>query len=66
MWLNDAKEGPGKFVYRLKRQVYEGEWMNGFPKCGALRDLPPLPGNPEKKWPIPKVKLDLILLIYFS
>ena len=26
MWYNDLKEGPGKFVYRSKRQIYEGEW----------------------------------------
>eukprot|EP00842_Homolaphlyctis_polyrhiza_P001142 jgi/Hompol1/2028/HPOL_005073-RA len=53
MWLNNEKEGPGKFVYRSKRQVYEGEWTKDMPKCGTLRDLPPLPGQREKLYPIP-------------
>ncbi|KAI8920505.1 hypothetical protein BC831DRAFT_479341 [Entophlyctis helioformis] len=57
MWLNDDKEGPGKFVYRTKRQAYEGEWTKGMPKCGTLRDLPPLPGHREKQYPIPPIQL---------
>ncbi|KAI8615899.1 hypothetical protein BC830DRAFT_1063912 [Chytriomyces sp. MP71] len=57
MWLDDAKEGPGKFIYKTKRQLYEGEWSKGLPKCGILVDLPPLPGQLPRKYPIPEIKL---------
>ena len=55
MWLDDFKEGPGKFIYRLKRQAYEGEWVKGLPKCGTIVDLPPLHGTMPRKYPIPAV-----------
>ncbi|KAG5457320.1 MAG: hypothetical protein BJ554DRAFT_2704 [Olpidium bornovanus] len=45
MWLNDQKEGPGKFIYKVRRQAYDGEWVMGMPKCGMLVDLPPLPSK---------------------
>lgn len=60
-FLNDMKEGPGRFIFRLKRQCYDGEWALDMPKCGTLRDLPPLAGkegtgpNARKWWPIPEV-----------
>ncbi|KAJ3117378.1 hypothetical protein HK100_000836 [Physocladia obscura] len=57
MWFNDLKEGPGKFIYKAKRQMYEGEWSKGLPKCGTLVDLPPLPGQLPKKYAIPEIKL---------
>ncbi|ORY40155.1 histone H3 K4-specific methyltransferase SET7/9 N-terminal domain-containing protein [Rhizoclosmatium globosum] len=57
MWLDDQKEGPGKYIYKSKRQMYEGEWSKGLPKCGTLVDLPPLPGQVPKKYPIPEIKL---------
>ncbi|KAJ3031225.1 UNVERIFIED_CONTAM: hypothetical protein HDU68_005831 [Siphonaria sp. JEL0065] len=57
MWLDDQKEGPGKYIYKSKRQLYEGEWSRGLPKCGTLIDLPPLPGQMPKKYPIPEIKL---------
>ncbi|KAJ3083158.1 hypothetical protein HDU99_000427 [Rhizoclosmatium hyalinum] len=56
MWLDDQKEGPGKYIYKSKRQMYEGEWSKGLPKCGTLVDLPPLPGQVPKKYPIPEVR----------
>lgn len=40
-WLNDLKEGPGKFSYISTRKVYEGEWVNGQPKCGEYRTATP-------------------------
>ncbi|KAJ3064306.1 hypothetical protein HDU98_012270 [Podochytrium sp. JEL0797] len=57
MWLDDLKEGPGKYIYKAKRQMYEGEWSKGSPKCGTLVDLPPLQGQMPKKYPIPAIKL---------
>ncbi|KAH9273091.1 hypothetical protein BASA83_004668 [Batrachochytrium salamandrivorans] len=57
MWLQNEKEGPGKFIYRTKRQIYEGEWTMGMPKCGALKDLPPLPGQQARLHPLPPVML---------
>ncbi|KAJ3154153.1 hypothetical protein HDU86_004695 [Geranomyces michiganensis] len=62
-YLNDLKEGPGRFIYRQKRQCYEGEWALDMPKCGTLRDLPPLAGHEgtgptaRKWWPIPQLTL---------
>ena len=40
MWMNDMKEGPGRFFYRTKHQIYEGEWAMDVPKCGTLVDVP--------------------------
>ncbi|KAI9199341.1 uncharacterized protein BJ171DRAFT_631830 [Polychytrium aggregatum] len=57
MWMDDLKEGPGKYIYKQKRQSYHGEWVKGLPKCGTLIDLPPLPGQRPKKFPIPHIKL---------
>ncbi|KAJ3240719.1 hypothetical protein HDU81_002910 [Chytriomyces hyalinus] len=57
MWYGDQKEGPGKFIYKTKRQMYQGEWSGGLPKCGTLVDLPPLPGQMPKKYPIPEIQL---------
>ncbi|KAI9093743.1 hypothetical protein DFS34DRAFT_256569 [Phlyctochytrium arcticum] len=62
-FFNDMKEGAGRFIYRLKRQCYEGEWALDMPKCGTVRDLPPLAGRegqlPDARdwWPIPELKL---------
>ncbi|KAI8838066.1 hypothetical protein BC829DRAFT_404655 [Chytridium lagenaria] len=57
MWLDDQKEGPGRFIFKTKRQAYEGEWSRGMPKCGTLVDLLPLPGTMPRKYPIPPIKL---------
>ncbi|KAJ3104455.1 hypothetical protein HDU97_009240 [Phlyctochytrium planicorne] len=57
MWLDDQKEGPGRFIFKTKRQAYEGEWSKGMPKCGSLVDLLPLPGTMPRKYPIPAIKL---------
>ena len=40
-WLDDQKEGPGRFFYLSTGKVYEGEWVNGAPKCGSFRDSTP-------------------------
>jgi hypothetical protein len=63
MWFADKKEGPGRFLFRAKRQLYEGEWYQDAPKCGSIIDLP-LPKNKAhlaqsdaQKFPIPPVSL---------
>ncbi len=63
MWFDDKKEGPGKFIYRQKRQILEGEWAQGMPKCGYLKDLPPMAGGQPRPFPIPSVT---IILIFFK
>ena len=57
MWWNDKKEGPGKFVFKGKRQCYEGEWVGGAPKYGVLVDIPAISGVAVRKYPIPVVSL---------
>ena len=54
MWMNDEKEGPGKFIYKTRGQCYEGEWSKGLPKCGVLCDLALRPGS--RGLPVPEVK----------
>ena len=39
-WLNDKKEGPGRYFYRRTGKMYEGEWVDGSPKCGSYSDIP--------------------------
>ncbi|TPX32970.1 hypothetical protein SmJEL517_g03999 [Synchytrium microbalum] len=57
-WLEDMKDGLGQFIYKYKRQVYDGEWAHDVPKCGTVMDLPPLIGHPPKKHPLPKICLE--------
>jgi len=57
MWMNGEKEGPGKFIYKSKRQMYEGQWSNGIPKCGTIVDISELPIYPKRKYPIPPCEL---------
>ncbi|ORX87386.1 hypothetical protein BCR32DRAFT_274527 [Anaeromyces robustus] len=57
MWMNGEKEGPGKFIYKSKRQMYEGQWSNGIPKCGTIIDISELPIYPKRKYPIPPCEL---------
>lgn len=40
-WGDDKREGPGRYFYKATNKVYEGEWFEGVPKCGQLRDAPP-------------------------
>ena len=45
--MEDKKEGPGRFIYLKKRQMYEGEWLNDVAKCGSLVQFPnSLPEHP--------------------
>ncbi|KAJ3383226.1 hypothetical protein HDU92_004297 [Lobulomyces angularis] len=57
MWLNDMKEGPGKFIYKNKRQCYEGEWAKNLPKFGTVVDFPFVEGIGFRKFPLPPLRL---------
>jgi hypothetical protein len=37
-FVRGSKEGPGKFYYRSTGKIYEGEWVDDAPRCGAFRD----------------------------
>ncbi|KAM4635180.1 MORN repeat-containing protein 3 [Polymixia lowei] len=56
-WKDGKKNGNGRFYYLDKGQLYEGFWVDGVAKCGAIsdfgRDEAPMP----TKYPIPKVHL---------
>lgn len=58
MWMNDLKEGPGRFVFKTKRQYYDGEWALGLPKFGTLADFPAVKGIESRKYPIPPLLLE--------
>ena len=54
-WKVDKKNGPGKFFYLNKGQMYEGVWVNDIPKCGTVIDFG-REGAPEPtQYPIPEV-----------
>jgi hypothetical protein len=38
-WKNGIKNGPGKFYYLDKGQVYEGVWVDDIAKCGEMKDF---------------------------
>jgi hypothetical protein len=40
-WERDLKHGQGRYTYASKRMVLEGEWVEGSPRCGEMRDLDP-------------------------
>lgn len=35
----DKKEGPGRYIYRETRKVYEGEWEKDTARCGEFRPI---------------------------
>lgn len=63
LWKCDMKNGPGKFMYLDKGQVYTGEWIDDIPVCGMLEDFG-RDGAPDPPvYPIPKVLLKYILIM---
>lgn len=55
-WLNNKKEGQGRFFYAATRKVYEGEWVEDVAKCGTYSDATPADmahdglGQPEDEY----------------
>jgi hypothetical protein len=37
-FVNDLRDGPGRYFYIATVKVYEGEWGEGLPRCGELRE----------------------------
>eukprot|EP00163_Fabomonas_tropica_P028242 TRINITY_DN570_c0_g4_i1.p1 TRINITY_DN570_c0_g4~~TRINITY_DN570_c0_g4_i1.p1 ORF type:complete len:364 (+),score=79.36 TRINITY_DN570_c0_g4_i1:370-1461(+) len=59
-WSNDDKEGTGCFKYISRNQRYDGEWVKGVPKCGALSELNPDedPEETQQARRLPALKLE--------
>ncbi len=62
-WKNDKKNGPGKFYYLDKGQVYEGVWHDDIPKCGEMKDFGREGAPAATQYPIPKVNMGQFVLI---
>ena len=61
-WKKDKKNGPGKFYYLDKGQVYEGVWLDGVPKCGEMKDFGRDHAPDATQYELPKVRYILSLL----
>ena len=44
-WCDGVKEGPGRYFYASTGKIYEGEWVDGAPRCGSFRDATPEEAN---------------------
>ena len=49
------KNGPGKFFYLDRGQVYTGNWVDDIPKCGTLEDVERETASNPPVYPIPEV-----------
>jgi len=63
-WVEDKKEGQGvHFYFNMEKRVhskrYDGEWVDGLPKCGMYTEMPPDTLVPAsfKPDPLPVAKL---------
>lgn len=54
-WKNNKKNGPGKFFYLDRGQLYEGVWVDDIPKCGEMTDFGRDGAPAPTQYPIPKV-----------
>jgi hypothetical protein len=43
-WVRDVKHGPGRLFYRRTKKMYEGEWVDGAPRCGVFSAIPDASG----------------------
>ena len=55
-WKNGKKNGPGKFFYLDKGQVYEGIWLEDVAKCGEMKDFGRHEAPDATLYPIPPVQ----------
>ena len=54
-WKNGMKNGPGKFYYLDKGQLYEGVWVDDTPKCGEMKDFGRETAPDATEYAIPQV-----------
>lgn len=54
-WRDGNKNGNGKFYFSDKGQIYEGIWVDGVARCGALSDFGRDEASSPTQYPIPKV-----------
>ena len=54
-WSDDMKNGPGRFLYLDKGQVYTGTWVDDIAKCGSLEDFGREGAPAPPIYPIPEV-----------
>jgi len=54
-WSNGVKNGPGKFFYQDKGQVYEGMWVDDLAKCGQMKDWNRDSAPAATQFPLPPV-----------
>jgi len=54
-WSDGVKNGPGKFFYLDKGQVYEGTWVNDLAKCGQMKDWNRDSAPDATQYPLPPV-----------
>jgi hypothetical protein len=59
-FADDNKSGTGAYYYFTTRKMYEGEWLDGVPKCGEYKALPAHFNDrvpPQKKLNLPTLAL---------
>eukprot|EP00920_Eleutheroschizon_duboscqi_P022717 GHVT01055325.1.p2 GENE.GHVT01055325.1~~GHVT01055325.1.p2 ORF type:complete len:111 (+),score=1.63 GHVT01055325.1:401-733(+) len=56
-WRNGKKNGPGKFYYLDKGQLFEGTWVDDVPKCGEMRDWDREIAPDPTPYPLPPIEL---------
>ena len=54
-WRNDKKNGPGRYFYLDRGQLYEGTWLDDVPKCGEMKDFGREGAPAPTQYPIPVV-----------
>ena len=63
-WRNGKKNGPGRFFYLDRGQLYEGTWVEDIPKCGEMKDFGREGAPAPTQYPIPKVSSELFAGVY--
>jgi len=64
-WVEGKKEGQGVHFYfnqekRVHTKRYDGEWVDGTPKCGVYTEMPPDPQVPASQAPEPLPHLTVV------
>jgi len=52
-----VKNGPGKFFYLDKGQLYEGMWVDDLAKCGQMKDWNRDAAPDATQFPLPPVSI---------